>query len=619
MSYSGVKNASRNADLVNYIENGKALNGTAGWATYADAAGAAPVDGTGGSPTAGLFVVSSSSPLRGSTSFNLVKPASNIQGQGASYDFTIDNADKAKVLTVTFDYELVSGALSDGNLVVYIYDKDSSQLIQPAGYTVLGTGSTGVKMRQIATFQTSSSSTNYRLIVHVATTSTSAATVSIDTVRVGPQTALYGAPVTDWQDYTATPSPSGFTVSSYSEKKYRRVGDCVQVRITGTIATITGGMSIANFLPPGLSIDTTKVTAASILGTIWGFDVSLSLSYQGMAFPLDPPSGSAVRFISGTGSSVIWSTTSPFIWAAGDIFGLEVTIPVSGWSSSVLMSNDTDTRVVAARYGVSGTRTPTTSKAVNYDSKIFDTHGAVTTVSGDIAGWKFTAPVSGFYEASITSAVSAGATTNSIYIYLNGVQNIALSTAADTNLHSGSGVVEMKAGEYLDIRSDGTPTLNGNALFNSISIRRLSGPATIAASETVAAAYYNVGGQIIPQAAATTITTWTKEVDTHGFFNGSTGIATIPVNGIYQVSLQAAYDSTTTTPIWYIRKNSTTVAISYTPTTRSAAETTGPIPKTLRLTAGDTISFLGFHNTAGTIRINADALEVYMSITRVGN
>ena len=112
---------------INYITNSGAQANTTGWATYADAAGAVPVDGTGGSPNV-TWTRSTTTPLRGIAEFNFVKDAANRQGQGVSSAFTIDLADRAKIMQISFDYDVVSGTYSGGtsstnsDLIVYIYD-----------------------------------------------------------------------------------------------------------------------------------------------------------------------------------------------------------------------------------------------------------------------------------------------------------------------------------------------------------------------------------------------------------------------------------------------------------------------------------------------------------------
>src|SRR3989304_202447 len=57
---------------INNIANHDAETGTEGWATYADAAGASPVDGTGGAATT-AWTRTTSTPLRGLGSFLLTK------------------------------------------------------------------------------------------------------------------------------------------------------------------------------------------------------------------------------------------------------------------------------------------------------------------------------------------------------------------------------------------------------------------------------------------------------------------------------------------------------------------------------------------------------------------
>lgn len=88
---------------INYITNPGADSNISGATAYADAAGTSPIDGVGGSPTV-TITRTTSSPLRGAASYLLTKDAANRQGQGVSYDFTIDSAQKGRSLSVLFDY-----------------------------------------------------------------------------------------------------------------------------------------------------------------------------------------------------------------------------------------------------------------------------------------------------------------------------------------------------------------------------------------------------------------------------------------------------------------------------------------------------------------------------------
>jgi hypothetical protein len=89
---------------INYIENPDAEVDTSGWTTYADAAGESPVDGTGGSPTT-TFTRTTTDPLIGTGSFLLSKDAANRQGEGFSYDFTIEPFYQSSIITLSIAIE----------------------------------------------------------------------------------------------------------------------------------------------------------------------------------------------------------------------------------------------------------------------------------------------------------------------------------------------------------------------------------------------------------------------------------------------------------------------------------------------------------------------------------
>jgi hypothetical protein len=185
---------------VNLIANGTAEVNNTGWTCYADAAGTSPVDATGGSPTI-TFTQSASSPLLGSGSFIYTKDASNRQGEGCAYSFTVDTAYRAKVLQIEFEYLVGSGTFTagsssaDSDVTVWIYDVTNSVLIQPTSYRLLASN-TSISTRHVANFQTSATGATYRLILHSGSTSASAYTLKIDDVQVKPSQYVYGTPIT---------------------------------------------------------------------------------------------------------------------------------------------------------------------------------------------------------------------------------------------------------------------------------------------------------------------------------------------------------------------------------------------------------------------------------------
>jgi hypothetical protein len=248
--------------LVNYVANPGAETDLGGWTTYANTAQSTPVTGTGGSPTVSLIRYTSS-PLRGAADFQMSKGSSNLQGNGVSYDFSIASADTSKRLGISFDWKTSANYVA-GDMGVYIYDVTNSVLIYPS---VVNLPSTSTTVTQVQVFFNASTSTSYRLILHVATVNALSYTVDFDNVSVGPSSAVTTVPVTDWKAYT--PTISGFGgctgVSFYS----RRFGDTLQVRgyftagICSGAAQVTLGYDGTN---ANVTTDSTKVTTGALVG-----------------------------------------------------------------------------------------------------------------------------------------------------------------------------------------------------------------------------------------------------------------------------------------------------------------------------------------------------------------
>lgn len=210
---------------VNYIENPDAEANTTGWATYADAAGSTPVDGTGGSPTV-TWTRQNTVVLRGNQSFKLTKDGSNRQGEGVSYDFSIKEQDVSKKLKIQFDFKTnEDAAYASGDLTVYIYDVTNSTLITPVDTDIID----GQNIYQ--TSFNSTTSTSYRLIFHIATTNASAWDAYIDNVIVGPGMTSQGAVVGGGQnvDIDGTDFTNDAGLSIDGEITWKRVGSDIHI------------------------------------------------------------------------------------------------------------------------------------------------------------------------------------------------------------------------------------------------------------------------------------------------------------------------------------------------------------------------------------------------------
>lgn len=514
---------------INYVSpNHDAEGGTSGWATYADAAAATPADGTGGSANV-TWTQSSSTPLRGSYSFRLTKDAANRQGQGVSYAFTIAEADKAKPLNVSFEYRVSAAAVAGsdsatGDVNVYVYDVTNSTLIQPTPFKL--PGGTGNTWKYSGQFQASSSSTSYRLIFHVAGTNASAATYDFDSVVVGPQLQLQGAPVTDWVSYT----PTGNWVSNTTFSGFwRRVGESMHVRGR---AVLTGAPTSAVFsysIPSGYTINDSVMpggsTSTNPIGIAMAYDDSGGSGYSRIEGIVVRNSSTSVTVAMLAGGTDEYTTqvdqANPFTFASGDVVAVEFSVPITGWGSNVVMSQDADTRVVVAR-AVGQPSSTTSGNVIIYGTESFDTHGAYDNTTG-----RFTAPLSGFYE------VSHQANSTNTYVtsvYKNAASDVLLGVVF-SGVGGGSVVVQANAGDILDIRPSATTgTFSSSGGF--VQFKRLSGAPVVAASEKIFALAY---GDAASASDGNPIIWPTVSVSTHGAYNVSTGRFTAPSPGLYRV------------------------------------------------------------------------------------
>lgn len=636
---------------INYLDGTSQTgnNGIGDWVAYANTTpgdDAIPETGSGGSPnvTVARNIVD---PLRGPASLLFSKDAANRQGQGISLDFKVSRADYGKPLQISFTYLIASGTFTSGDasdIRVFIYDVDNDVVIQPAPYTLQGGSLTPNDFK--ATFQTAVSSNdyhNYRLIFHVATTSFSSYAIRFTDVAVGPQIVNYGAPISDW--YGPFPMTVSATVTAPTkgtvtkDKLYwRRVGNCMEITWSyGQSSAGTGGSGTYLFkIPNNLTIDFNQISDVSTIeqgvvgsasvfdsggaGSLWG-NVQVNSAYP--------------QYLSVAMGNSNFGYQS---WSSGFVSFLDTTlnasfsaiVPIVGWSSNVLMSNDTDTRVVAARYTTAAAFSITTTPTIiNYSTKVNDTHGAVTTGSS----WKYTAPVSGYYRATAQySNFSA-----SLKIYVLGLyKNDALYSENSATRQATNGaperpllsdIVYLNAGDYIDFRASTNlagETAEANASVNFVSIERLSGPAAVAATETVAARYTTVAGQ--GTLNATRINYDTKVYDTHNAV--TTGLSdwkfTAPVSGKYQISSAVFFAANTfavgTTINAEVYKNGAPYSFICLFCSQTASSISPGLygSDDIQLLAGDYIEIRVTTNN-GTRNLSTTAGTNFITIKRVGN
>ena len=621
---------------VNLITDGDAENATSSiFVPYADAAASRPVDGVGSSADV-TTAITSTAPLTGAKSFTITKDAVNRQGQGWSIPFTVPLSMQAKVLQIEVDYIVNSGTFvagsssADSDVIWYLYDITNSTLIEPSSIKLLSSSSTlSDKFR--STFQTSATGTSYRLIAHVATTSALAYELKVDNISVSPSVYVYGTPITDWVSWT--PTGSWTTNTTYTGKK-RRVGDEYEYMVK----VATSGAPTATSLSINLSetIDTSKVTSTGIYAS--GFEKSGVANDSGNAYPVKVLYNTAtvVSVTTGASPAALVSNTAPFTFAAGDEINVRFTLPILGKSASVQMSDETDTRVVAAtaRRITSSFSVGTAATKVQWNSNASDTHGALDTTTN----YRYTVPVAGRYQFSGALSFSAAGSFTQFYIllYKNGAAIKTQTGIGSATLTSGSPFSfdeNAVAGDYFEIyvqTSGAATTVLSDASIiggSTWDIKRIAGPSAIAATESVNCRYYNTAGQAVADAAFPIVTGWTKNFDSHGAFNATTGVFTAPISGVYRVSANITSTSTAFTAgsnrYWQAQIRDSLGGVFSLETKAIQGSFTGYMgsggSSTVYLKSGDTMGVYISNSTGSATSIISSAGDNWVTIEKVGN
>lgn len=533
-----------------------AESGTTGFVTYKDAVASRPENGVDGTATLVSVTTSATTPLTGSNSLHIIKASGNAQGEGVSAAFNIDNANQARVLKVEFDYNIVSGVFTagtqttDSSLIVYLYDTVNNVLIEPSTFKLFS-NSTTIADKFQGTFQTSSNSTAYRLIFHVATSATDAFTVRIDSVVVTPSKYVFGTPITDWQSYTPTITTGTGSVTNLNVGAWwRRVGSDLEVRFdmeySAASATFNG---FYMSLPSGLAITSDVDTSAyAHVGEFTVHDGGNAVFFGHLV----AWAGNRVAFRVATtpthvgtvpNSTIDMANTFPMTTASGDDITGSFSVPIQGWSSSVKMSDGFEGRnLVLSSISATNSSIPDGSFVMLYSAPNFQTGGIDYNPATGLA----TVRKAGTYFINASVQFMDGGYSTSIFgldVFINGTTLKRLARRLPVGMvgHfvSGNTILDLRAGDTFDIRATKTYGANSNLITTDGACKLeaflLANPSTTAQSEVVAATVY-FSGNSFPASGTTTLTGGVKLVDTHSIFNTATGVFTIPVTGLYEIS-----------------------------------------------------------------------------------
>lgn len=600
-----------------------------------------PTFGSGASGNLSISTVSSGQ-LAGSYSLSYASSAATTQGNMLASDaFYIDKEDQAKVLGWKFHYLAQTNpsnanwsGTSSNSFGVAFYDVTNSAWLPNTGNFSM-TQNSGVGVAS-GSFQTASNTTQIRMVVYNVNATSGAATVYFDDFFCGPQIIPQGFAGTDKIAFTPTGSwTSNCTYTGF----WRKNGDVMEVEVNIALSGAPTSTGLTINLPSGYSIDTAKLAQTNAgVGTVgdWtGWDNGNSLYYGKVGYNTTT---SVVAYVGVASGSYLQNTNVtqavPFSFGNTDAVYVTFQVPIAGWSSNVQMSNDTDTRVVAFAAQTSSTAiTSSGYTSLSFSTTTTDTHGGFNGTT------TYTVPVSGYYDLSFSGATAIPSGTFSATftgrILKNGSTEVA-GQADAINSNLGTGNLSAFCATIKGCRLNAGDTLVAQAATNNsianttidratFSVTRVSGPAVIAASESVNAVYGTTAGNTIGN-SNTIIDFATKEIDSHNAVTtGASWKFTAPVSGVYEIAgfiyFQNASYTAGQSIGFYIFKNGTQHAlIGYALPQASVTLAFGASgnSKQIRLNAGDYID-LRANNQRGNTNLDTGAGFNWVSIKRVGN
>lgn len=495
------------------------------------------------------------SPLRGSGSLKIAKELhANASTQTVkSPTFTVDAADLAKKIIISFDYDFSDTGYADGDARIQIIQDPAGT---PVTIRVNGEDIMGGKGTHYAQFQTDSTITDYQLQIYWVDTGNNSVNAYLDNVSVGPQVITHGAIVTDSKEYTPTFN-SGFSVgtggNASSSWHYSRVGDKLHIsggfRLGATSPSIgTGNFSIT--IPSGLAIDLDKlemIDGYPKVGSYRAGDYSTANIYNNDIL-IENSSTTTLVF---TGLNFgLMTTTSPMTWASDDIFSIEeLILPIQGWSSNAKMSEDFGGRDVYAKVYLNTAQA--ISIAGTYDTVKFDSayEGGNLFYNAGTSTARIVVPESGLYDIKFQSGYELNTYTignlQDFMLQVNGspvaVDRKFNEATSNQNsvIYDASTTVRLNKNDYIDVKTRHFEATTRNLLAGLsntfLEVKKIASPQTMLENELVAARYTSTSTDSIPNGVTTDLIFDTLDGDTHNAYNTSTGVYTFPVSGWYDI------------------------------------------------------------------------------------
>jgi hypothetical protein len=510
---------------INYVENSNFESDAVGHTAYKNTAGEVPTTGTGGTPTI-VISRSTTDPLVGDASGLVEKGALDTQGEGINVTLKdFDNADKARIQIISFEYDASDANYVDGDYRVYFLDNTNSKVIRVNGEDIKGGKGT-----HYARIQVPIDCDNGSMLIHCATTNANAIDFKYDRVSMAPQIINTGAFVTDWEEYT--PIIGGLGAVTGLDFYSCRVGESLKVR-----GTLTSGTPVASDveigLPSGLNISSNSLpTGVNNVGT---FTLDASSTQNG-GIVLGSRGDSFVNVSPPVIRGAI-ATYNAFQVAAGNgVFppsttaSFEFSVPIQGWSANTQTSEDFGGRDVIVEAAGNSGQTITGGSPLVFNS-----------VEDSTASWDgstLTVPESGIYIYTGVLDPTSLPGTVAILESINGVSGKSSTYRQAPNANDVlqfTGIVKLSKGDTFFLFCSDTLTLSTNPTYSHLHIQKLASSQQILETERVAARYTSDSGQTIGT-STTTLIYENLELDDSAIYNPTTGIGKIKVSGVYSFS-----------------------------------------------------------------------------------
>jgi len=425
------------------------LNNT-GYVAYDDGAVSVPIDGVGGSPGV-TCARNTTNQLAGTGDLLLNKPAVNHQGEGCAYDFTIDKASSGGAIRIEFDF-LPSANYVDDDITLHVYDKDGTSLLQQLEIYQLKSSTSA--RRFVTQFFPVGSNDDYRLTIHIATTNASAYSVQFDNFFIGRKSIATGPAMAYGELFT--PSGSLSTNVNYIGT-YDREGKFAIIHYDlSFVGTNTEGSLTLN-LPPGLTADSLTNPDVLIDGyildaTAGRIDLNTCIYSGGVLYPRANDNASSIF-----DNTIDTSVNRPLQIASGDKLKLTIRIPISGWDTGMLYSENISGSLIAtqAYLSTAANHTSVSSFAkVPLDATQNDESGGFV-----IGSNHFLASESGYYNVSGNisfSSIASGKTIVPVISINDGntyIGQAIISGGTGVARASMSALVKVNAGDTISLRA----------------------------------------------------------------------------------------------------------------------------------------------------------------------